>query len=114
MDQRLILAIFYFLSCIAVVGEVNGYIRDCSNGSDFSADFRNATHLSVERGFLKLDNQTGCGYSPTHFANLCVSVCNTNFCNGPFSDGGRLRHMTVLEMIGLCLVLKTFQKLLQF
>ncbi|KAH3898182.1 hypothetical protein DPMN_022401 [Dreissena polymorpha] len=89
-------------------GEINGYIRDCSNGSDFSVDFRNATHLSYEKRYIRPDNQTGCGYSPTHFANLCVSICDTDFCNGPAAATNNLKYSCFITYlsVAVCMMMK--------
>lgn len=69
---------------VHALGNLNAYIRDCSNGSDFSADL-NLPRLSMSKGYLRADNQSTCGYSNQHLANMCVQICDTDFCNGPFA-----------------------------
>lgn len=63
-------------------GNLNAYIRDCSNGQDFAMDL-NITRLSQR--YIKPDNQSSCGYSHQHIANLCVQICTGDFCNGPLA-----------------------------
>ncbi|KAK6176683.1 hypothetical protein SNE40_014935 [Patella caerulea] len=59
-------------------GEMLSYIRDCSDGLTFSFDSDEARLL---RG-LKPNNQTTCAYQKQGY-QICVSICNTDLCNGP-------------------------------
>ena len=82
-------------------GEIKGYIRECSDGDDFSADFKNTTRISRQLGFVKVDNQSTCGYSKLQFANICVKLCDTDLCNGPFAGASGL-HSVSLGVVLLC------------
>lgn len=85
-------------------GETRGYIRECSDGRDFSEDFKNATRISFDMGFVKVDNQSTCGYSRIQFANICVKLCDTDLCNGPAAGADRLNPLSsaVLLLLLLC------------
>lgn len=86
-------------------GNLNAYIRDCSNGSDFSADL-NVTRIGPT--FARADNQSTCGYSHRHLANICVQVCDSDFCNGPLSgQNGLSAEYTLSFLFVLLAVLLT-------
>ncbi|XP_062569217.1 uncharacterized protein LOC134231294 [Saccostrea cucullata] len=57
-------------------GEVHSYIRDCSDGASFSYRLSKLSNVHP-------DNQTTCGYTGQGYV-ICVRLCQTNFCNGPF------------------------------
>lgn len=57
-------------------GVVVAYIRDCSNGTNFSI---NASRF---RNFPQDKNITTCSYVEGKFFT-CLSMCNTDLCNGP-------------------------------
>lgn len=56
--------------------EVHSYLRDCSDGKSFSYKLSKLTNLHP-------DNQTTCGFTGQGYV-ICVRLCRTNFCNGPF------------------------------
>ncbi|XP_060589894.1 uncharacterized protein LOC132745082 [Ruditapes philippinarum] len=101
---------FCKIEIITSQGSVNAFIRDCSDGTDFSADL-NLTRLSFQRKYLRPDNQSTCGYSHRHLANICVQLCDTDFCNGP-TAGQTLVHANHLFIFILTALIVHSLKLL--
>lgn len=63
---------------IYILGQMNMYMRDCTDGVNFAAEY-----TDVRRP--RADNQTYCerkGDTGTY----CVRMCRGNFCNGPFAN----------------------------
>lgn len=61
-----------------VLGQMNMYMRDCTDGVHFAAEFN-----GVPRPIA--DNQTYCerkGDTGTY----CVRMCRGDFCNGPYAN----------------------------
>ncbi|XP_045162329.2 uncharacterized protein LOC123527111 [Mercenaria mercenaria] len=103
---------FCKIEMIYSAGSLNAYIRDCSNGEDFSADL-NLTRLSYQKNYLRPDNQSTCGYSHRHLANICVQLCDTDFCNGPTAGQNLLHgHQTLIFLITAVAVNVFFMKLI--
>ncbi|KAL4221332.1 hypothetical protein ACF0H5_019593 [Mactra antiquata] len=89
-------------------GYVNAFIRDCSDGRDFSKDLKmNRLEFGT---YVTPDNQSTCGYSHGHLANICVQICSGDFCNGPFAGQNALTSSTTL--IGLMITILLWRYLL--
>ena len=66
---------------MSVAGKLKSFIRDCSDGANFSftEDVRNN-----KLGQVTADNYTTCIYRISANAHICVTLCdNVDFCNGP-------------------------------
>ncbi|XP_022336686.2 uncharacterized protein LOC111132983 [Crassostrea virginica] len=70
-------------TCVIERVQVNGvivaYIRDCSDGVNFSINASRFMNFSPDK------NITTCSYVEGKFFT-CVSLCNSDLCNGPQTD----------------------------
>ncbi|KAL3862761.1 hypothetical protein ACJMK2_008709 [Sinanodonta woodiana] len=83
---------------ISTRGDVQAYIRDCSDGLTFSFNLTK---------FYKLlpDNQTTCAYSNNQL--VCITLCKTDLCNGPSSASIQMTSlMLILLAISMSFLLK--------
>ncbi|KAK3601107.1 hypothetical protein CHS0354_024828 [Potamilus streckersoni] len=83
---------------ISTRGDIQAYIRDCSDGLTFSFN------LTKFRSLLP-DNQTTCAYSNNQL--VCITLCKTDLCNGPSSASIQMMPlMLILLAISMSIVLK--------
>ncbi|VDI56525.1 Hypothetical predicted protein [Mytilus galloprovincialis] len=73
-------------------GQVHAYIRDCHNSAN--------NYSFYDPKFLDLDparNHSSCIYDAFSKRVACVTVCETDFCNGPqIASGNSCRAQTLL------------------
>ncbi|XP_069117822.1 uncharacterized protein [Argopecten irradians] len=70
---------FCILQKITQSGDTVGFIRGCSSGKD---TLPRASYITKEED-IKPDNKTTCGISESGTMIVCVTFCQTDFCNGP-------------------------------
>ncbi|XP_062619048.1 uncharacterized protein LOC134280621 [Saccostrea cucullata] len=75
-------------------GQVNMFMRDCTDGVNFSAEF-----TSPQRP--RADNQTYCDRKGD-LGTYCVTMCRGDFCNGPEPSAADNPRLSV------CLLLTNF------
>ncbi|XP_063410744.1 uncharacterized protein LOC134693768 [Mytilus trossulus] len=82
-------------------GQVHAYIRDCHNRAN--------NYSFYDPKFLDLDparNHSSCIYDAFSKRVACVTVCDTDFCNGPQIAGGNSsRAQTLLVLFYSVLVM---------
>ncbi|XP_041377541.1 ly6/PLAUR domain-containing protein 1-like [Gigantopelta aegis] len=61
------------------------FIRGCSNNTADDFSFGKTGRLKM----LKPDNVTICTFDVKSMGQECVSLCNSNFCNGPIAGAER-------------------------
>lgn len=88
----------------AGTGQLFSFIRGCTDGKIFSlTDFPNRTIVS--------DNQTTCAFRPgSGKVVVCLTMCKTDFCNGPLPDmnnGGITSSLSPVLFIPLLLAVIT-------
>jgi hypothetical protein len=100
--QRVIWTFTLFIMYLSVYfpGQMHAYIRDCSNGKNFSTpDFPQFAYLEPKL------NHSICVYRTKIL--YCITLCNTgDFCNGPQIDSGCIHspaHMWIILSIVLTL-----------
>lgn len=87
-----------------ISGRMFAFIRDCSDGLTFSI------HDVPRFGTLKASlNHTTCAYMPLSKIMACVTLCDTDFCNGPQIDSGkeipRAQKWIILSLVmTLCII----------
>ncbi|KAK7094299.1 uncharacterized protein [Littorina saxatilis] len=102
------------------------YVRDCSNGEDFSFTFLDGSRLTLNTtgtrvgaflpsGTRAPNNRTVCMWSGEGQSQVCVTICSGDFCNGPqlqreedTTDGGGGRnscHVVLALVVVLLLTL---------
>jgi len=88
------------MSCY-ISGQLHAYIRDCSNGKNFSTpDFPQFAYLQPKL------NHSICVYRTKIL--YCITLCNSgDFCNGPQIDSGCIHPHAQMWMI-LSIVLTLF------
>ncbi|XP_052819499.1 uncharacterized protein LOC128245401 [Mya arenaria] len=102
----------YNQSCIIETFSANGltvsHIRDCSNGEFFSF---NSAEEKKKPAYTRLydltnNNETACVWDGEK--QVCLSKCDSDFCNGPVFDSapdGQSVSLTVMSIVGLHLLL---------
>lgn len=94
----------FFLIWFSGTGQLFSFIRGCTDGKIFSlTDFPNRTIVS--------DNQTTCAFRPgSGKVVVCLTMCKTDFCNGPLPDmnnGGITSSLSPVLFIPLLLAVIT-------
>lgn len=94
----------FFLIWFSGTGQPFSFIRGCTDGKIFSlTDFPNRTIVS--------DNQTTCAFRPgSGKVVVCLTMCKTDFCNGPLPDmnnGGITSSLSPVLFIPLLLAVIT-------
>lgn len=72
-----------FIESFAVNGFTTSHIRDCGDGRHFSFSSNLQANRSAYRRLENLAkiNETACVWDGQHL--VCLTLCTTNFCNGP-------------------------------
>jgi hypothetical protein len=79
-------------------GVVVAYIRDCSDGINFSINASRFQTLSPER------NVTTCAYEEGKFFT-CLSLCNEDLCNGPQTDSNTSSSPRAVALVWLTILI---------
>ena len=67
-------------SFVRAPGELKSFIRDCSDGSNFSFT---ENVKSAKLSQIAPDNFTTCIYLISANVHICVTLCEKDFCNAP-------------------------------
>ncbi|XP_052821385.1 uncharacterized protein LOC128246894 isoform X2 [Mya arenaria] len=81
------------------VGSIVSEIRDCSDGYHFSYTLTEAFNRSAYERLEKLvpNNETACVWDGLH--QVCLTKCDTDYCNGPQYDGGMLLSISLSVVV---------------
>ncbi|XP_062569222.1 uncharacterized protein LOC134231299 [Saccostrea cucullata] len=96
---------FCMIERIEINGVVVAYIRDCSDGVNFSINASRFLNLEAEK------NSTTCSYVEGKFF-ACLSLCKTDLCNGPQGTSSSLRVMTMWWSIIIASIVLNLQTVL--
>ncbi|XP_045163642.2 uncharacterized protein LOC123527964 [Mercenaria mercenaria] len=87
-----------------LLGNTVSHIRDCSDGIHFSFSGNKTNKSTYTRlASLKSNNETACVWDGLDL--VCLTKCDTNFCNGPVleevSDAAVIKLSSVLMLLAL-------------
>ncbi|ESP03531.1 hypothetical protein LOTGIDRAFT_237645 [Lottia gigantea] len=72
---------FCVIETFMSAGDSKSFLRDCSDGRTFSYSGELKGLDKLEQ--IEADNETTCIYRMTNNIHICITLCTTDFCNGP-------------------------------
>ncbi|PVD36611.1 hypothetical protein C0Q70_03596 [Pomacea canaliculata] len=88
------------------LGAKNGsssFSRDCSDGKQFSFDVKN-----IQKEYSSIDNRTRCWFDAHLKGQVCLSLCQGDFCNGPVYPTASSASQTFSKSCVLALLIVLF------